>query len=70
MCVRHDIDPKRALMVEDMARNLAPAKALGMVTVWIDNGSEQANHQADPAVIDYRIVDIGEWLSEMAGEEA
>ncbi|HEX4738145.1 MAG TPA: pyrimidine 5'-nucleotidase [Allosphingosinicella sp.] len=67
MCERHAIDPVRALMVEDMARNLVPAKALGMVTVWIDNGSEQASHQADPEVIDYRIADIGEWLSEITG---
>ena len=67
MCERHGIAPERALMVEDMSRNLAPAKALGMVTVWIDNGSEQASHEADPAVIDYRIADIGDWLSEMTG---
>jgi putative hydrolase of the HAD superfamily len=67
MCARHRIAPERALMVEDMARNLAPAKALGMVTVWIDNGSEQASHEADRAVIDYRIRDIGEWLSEITG---
>lgn len=68
MCERHAIDPLRAVMVEDMARNLVPAKALGMVTVWIDNGSEQASHEADPGVIDYRIADIGTWLSEMTGE--
>jgi putative hydrolase of the HAD superfamily len=67
MCERHGISPERALMVEDMARNLAPAKALGMVTVWIDNGSEQAEHDADPAVIDYRISDIGAWLSDITG---
>jgi putative hydrolase of the HAD superfamily len=65
MCERWDIDPARALLVEDMARNLEPAKALGMVTVWIDNGSEQAESEADPAFIDYRIADIGEWLTEI-----
>jgi putative hydrolase of the HAD superfamily len=67
MCERHGIAPERALMVEDMSRNLAPAKQLGMVTVWIDNGSEQASHEADPATIDYRIGDIGEWLHEITG---
>jgi putative hydrolase of the HAD superfamily len=69
MCALHDIVPERALFVEDMARNLAPAKALGMTTVWIDNGSEQAGAGADPAFIDYRIADIGEWLGEMVGED-
>ena len=68
MCERYAIAPERALFVEDMARNLAPAKALGMTTVWIDNGSEQAGVVADPAFIDYRIADIGQWLEEMAGE--
>ncbi|MEA3032820.1 MAG: putative hydrolase of the superfamily [Sphingomonadales bacterium] len=68
LCERWAIDPARAVMVEDMARNLHPAKALGMVTVWIDNGSEQASHEADPAFIDYRIADIGEWLTEITGD--
>jgi putative hydrolase of the HAD superfamily len=68
LCERWAIDPARAVMVEDMARNLHPAKQLGMVTVWIDNGSEQASHEADPAFIDYRIADIGAWLTEITGD--
>lgn len=32
---RHAVDPARAVMVEDLARNLAPAAALGMTTVLI-----------------------------------
>lgn len=69
MCDAHGIDPARALFVEDMARNLAPAKALGMKTVWIDNGSEQAGHGADPAFIDYRTDDIAAWLAGILGDE-
>ncbi|MFD1949229.1 pyrimidine 5'-nucleotidase [Sphingomonas arantia] len=57
-----DIDPTTALFVEDMARNLVPAKALGMTTVWVDNGSESAGHGADPATIDHVIDDVGAWL--------
>ncbi len=69
MCERHGIDPARALFVEDMARNLAPAKALGMTTVWIDNGSEQAGYGADMGFIDYRTDDIGAWLAGIWEEE-
>ena len=69
LCERHGIDPERALFAEDMARNLAPAKALGMTTVWVDNGSEQAGRAADPDFIDYHIADIGGWLGEIVGEE-
>lgn len=69
MCDRHVIDPTRALFVEDMARNLKPAKDLGMTTVWIDNGSEQAGIGADPSFIDFRTDDIGRWLAEILGTE-
>ncbi|QPQ54642.1 pyrimidine 5'-nucleotidase [Allosphingosinicella flava] len=69
LCEAHAIDPSRALFVEDMARNLKPAKALGMTTVWIDNGSESGGHDADPAFIDYRIADIGVWLTEILGDK-
>jgi putative hydrolase of the HAD superfamily len=69
MCARYAIAPSRALFVEDMARNLVPAKALGMTTVWVDNGSEQAGRDADPAFIDYRTDDIGEWLTKIVKED-
>lgn len=58
----YGIDPRRALFVEDMARNLKPAKALGMTTVWINNGSERGSHDADSSYIDIEITDLGQWL--------
>ena len=70
MCERHDIDPTTALFVEDMVRNLKPAKALGMATVWVDNGSEQANAGYDAGFVDYVTTDIARWLNETLGEEA
>ena len=68
LCDRWDIAPTSALFVEDMARNLAPAKALGMTTVWINNGSEQAGGAACPSYIDYEITDLGGWLHDVTGE--
>jgi putative hydrolase of the HAD superfamily len=65
MCDRWGIDPASALFVEDMARNLAPAKALGMTTVWINNGSEQAGGHACPSYVDYEISDLSDWLHEI-----
>ena len=67
LCERHGIDPARALMVEDMAQNLAPAKALGMTTVWVDNGSERGNHGMKPHFIDHRISEVGGWLESIIG---
>ena len=69
LCELHGIEPRSALFVEDMARNLKPAKALGMTTVWVDNGSEMGGHDADAAFIDYVTRDIGEWLGGILGEE-
>ncbi|WP_374942341.1 pyrimidine 5'-nucleotidase [Sphingomonas sp.] len=62
LCDAYAIEPTAALFVEDMARNLAPAKAIGMTTVWIDNGSEQAA-DADRSYIDYTVADLAGWLN-------
>ncbi|HXP30466.1 MAG TPA: pyrimidine 5'-nucleotidase [Stellaceae bacterium] len=35
---RHALAGKRTAMVEDMAKNLAPAAALGMTTIWVMGG--------------------------------
>jgi putative hydrolase of the HAD superfamily len=69
LCERFAIDPTKAVLVEDMAQNLKPAKALGMTTVWVDNGSERGNHGADDAFIDLRIADVGEWLETLFEEQ-
>lgn len=61
LCAAFGIDPARALFVEDMARNLRPAKAIGMATVWIDNGSEQ-DADADRSFIDYTVPALLPWL--------
>ncbi len=70
MCARWDIDPARALFAEDMARNLKPAKQLGMTTLWIDNGSEQASEDEFTPFIDYRTAHLTDWLHVLTGEMA
>lgn len=70
LCDAYSVDPARALFVDDMARNLAPAKAIGMTTVWVDNGSEQGPAHVAPDFIDYTVSDVGAWLSGVAAELA
>jgi putative hydrolase of the HAD superfamily len=60
------IRPETAVFVEDMARNLAPAKALGMQTVWIDLATEWGDRAKDDAAIDLIIDDIDHWLASLA----
>lgn len=57
------VNPRRAIFFEDMVRNLAPAKALGMTTVWLDNGSEAGDRGHDPAFVDHRITDLASFLA-------
>lgn len=59
-----DIAPERAVFVEDMARNLQPARAAGMTTVWLRNPAE---HRIEPtsedlAHVDHVIEDLEDWL--------
>ena len=61
LCERFEIAASGALLVDDMAANLAPAKTLGMTTVWVDNGSERGTHGLGD-FIDYRIQSVSDWL--------
>jgi len=63
---RFGIDPAEALLADDMAANLKPAKALGMTTIWVDNGSERGTH-GHGDFIDYRIHSVSEWLEQILG---
>ena len=63
MCKDLAVEPTRAIFFEDMARNLKPAKALGMKTVWINNGSEAGHLEADPSYIDYETTEPTAWLA-------
>lgn len=70
LCEAYGIDPTTALFVEDMARNLKPAKAIGMTTVWVNNGSERGDHEACASYIDIEINDVGAWLADLHRERA
>jgi putative hydrolase of the HAD superfamily len=67
LCEAYDLDPVHCLFADDMARNLAPAKAIGMTTVWVDNGSEQGV-DTDRSFVDYTVIDIAAWLHEIQEE--
>ncbi len=57
-----DIDPTRAVFFEDMARNLEPAHAMGMATVWVNTSSPWGNPHEDATYIDGEIDDLSKWL--------
>lgn len=63
-----DIHPERAVFFEDSARNLTPAKALGMQTVWLDYATEWGDRAKDDAAIDETIDDLAGWLDALAAD--
>jgi putative hydrolase of the HAD superfamily len=74
-CDAHSVAPRSAAMFEDLARNLAPAHALGMTTVLVE---PQGGH-ADPTVrgwgdategahIHYRTADLAAFLDQLSPE--
>lgn len=65
LCECYAIDPRASLFFEDMARNLKPAKAIGMTTVWVNNGSEAGHVDAHPDFIDYETHDLAPFLADI-----
>ena len=63
MCEKFFIEPHSTLMVDDIARNLRPASALGMTTVWMQTNAEWAETSDVEDFIDITINDISTWLS-------
>jgi putative hydrolase of the HAD superfamily len=67
MQARFAIEPERAVMVEDIVRNLGPAAAMGMTTVWVETGRPWAHAEAEAHKPDHRTGNLSEWLAGVAG---
>jgi putative hydrolase of the HAD superfamily len=59
---RFEFDPAAAAMVEDMAKNLKPAAALGMTTVWVRGGPDWASEGAEEGHIHHVVDDLAPFL--------
>ncbi len=59
----HDVNPKSAAMFEDMARNLVPAHAVGMTTVWIPGMTEWSHEQSTGEHIHHVTNDLTAFLT-------
>jgi putative hydrolase of the HAD superfamily len=60
---RHRVTPETALMVEDIAKNLVPAAALGMTTAWLRGTVDWAAAGAEGDHIHYVVDDLGAFLA-------
>jgi putative hydrolase of the HAD superfamily len=70
LVARFAVTPARSVMVEDIARNLAPAAALGMTTVWLRPVDLPDPHWAAPEpgadYIHHETDDLAGWLERVA----
>ena len=62
---KFNINPEKAIMVEDMALNLIPAASLGMKTVWIKTGRFWAQNGIESIKPDYTTDNLSKWLAEI-----
>ena len=64
---RFGLEPRKSVMVEDLARNLAPAAALGMITVWVRNHGDDPEKPPE-ADIDHVVDDLVPWLGRLTAD--
>ena len=63
----YGVTARGAVMLDDMARNLAPAAAMGMTTVWVRTGYEWSGAgQDDHAHVHHATDDLTGWLEGVA----
>jgi putative hydrolase of the HAD superfamily len=63
---RFGVIPGEAVMVEDVARNLIPARALGMTTVWVETDRPWATGgEKQTVVADHKTKDLAAFLTEL-----
>src|SRR5579872_4204114 len=60
---RYGLEPRRSLMVEDMAKNLAPAAELGMTTAWVKTDVDWAAIASDADYIHHVVEDVAGFLA-------
>ncbi len=61
----HAIRPETAVMVEDMARNLEPAAALGMTCVWVHTENAWGQEGSENDYVHHVTDDLTGWLTDL-----
>ena len=63
----YDINPTSAIMFDDIAKNLVPAKNVGFTSVWIDAGYENFSDDIESSkkYLDYETKNISNFLNQV-----
>lgn len=65
---RHLLEPAATVMIDDIARNLLPAAALGMTTVWLRNNTDWGRTGATDGHVHHVADDLIAWLEAAAAD--
>ena len=60
-----NIRPDKAVMVEDMAKNLLPAAEMGMTTVWVKTDNAWATEDFSDNFVHHVAEDLTHWISNL-----
>ena len=58
-------EPEKSILIEDVARNLKPAKEFGMKTVWIQNNEPWASKHSNEKFIDFKTKKLSDFLKQV-----
>ena len=62
---KFNINPKKTIFIDDIAKNLEPAKKLGMKTVWLINDEYWGKKDFDKNFIDLKIENLSSFLKQI-----
>jgi len=62
---KFNINPHETVFIEDIAKNLEPAKKIGMKTVWLINDEYWGKKDSDKDFIDLKIQNLSSFLKEI-----
>ncbi len=63
------IKPEKTVMIEDISRNLEPAAALGMTTVWVKTSTKWGHVSNADEHVHHVTEDLTAWLEDVAPSE-
>jgi len=61
----HNLTPDRCVLLEDMARNLEPAAAMGMTCVWVSSENDWGREGAENDYVHHVVDDLTDWLAQI-----
>ena len=67
VALRGGVEPSRAAMLEDTARNLIEPHNMGMRTIWTPTGCAMAGEGADDGHVHFVAADLAPFLTRLAG---